>query len=83
MAKLNKCSFCGRSENEVKILIYGLNGYICENCVEQAARIVKETKAKASKDTQLMNLVVFAMQTKTAFRTNGKRTRRMRKNEVR
>ena len=24
------CSFCGRSENEVKLLITGINGYICE-----------------------------------------------------
>ncbi len=34
------CNFCGRSENEVKLLITGLNGYICENCAEQAHDIV-------------------------------------------
>ena len=56
MAKINKCSFCGRSEREVKILIYGLDGYICEDCVEQASRIVKETQAKKSKDSKLENL---------------------------
>ena len=56
MAKINKCSFCGRSEREVSILIYGLNGYICEDCVEQASRIVKETQAKKSKDSKLENL---------------------------
>ena len=56
MAKINKCSFCGRSEREVKILIYGLDGYICEECVEQASRIVKETQAKKSKDSKLENL---------------------------
>ena len=33
------CSFCGRGENEVKLLISGLNGQICENCVEQAYQI--------------------------------------------
>ena len=56
MAKINKCSFCGRSEREVNILIYGLDGYICEDCVEQASRIVKETKAKKNKDSKLQNL---------------------------
>ena len=56
MAKINKCSFCGRSEREVKILIYGLDGYICEDCVEQASRIVKETRAKKNKDSKLQNL---------------------------
>ena len=56
MVKINKCSFCGRSEKEVNILIYGLNGYICEDCVEQASRIVKETRAKKNKDSKLQNL---------------------------
>ena len=37
------CHFCGRSENEVKLLITGLNGYICENCAEQAHDIVVST----------------------------------------
>lgn len=37
------CSFCGRSENEVKLLITGLNGYICENCAMQAYQIVQST----------------------------------------
>ncbi|MBQ6377784.1 MAG: ATP-dependent Clp protease ATP-binding subunit ClpX [Prevotella sp.] len=37
-----ECCFCGRGEREVKLLITGLNGYICENCAEQAYRIVQE-----------------------------------------
>lgn len=37
------CNFCGRSESEVKLLITGLNGYICENCAEQAHDIVVST----------------------------------------
>ncbi|HCN53733.1 MAG TPA: ATP-dependent Clp protease ATP-binding subunit ClpX [Prevotella sp.] len=37
------CSFCGRSESEVKLLITGLNGYICENCAVQAYQIVQST----------------------------------------
>ena len=36
----NVCSFCGRSENEVKLLITGIKGFICENCARQAYDIV-------------------------------------------
>ena len=36
------CSFCGRTEKEVKLLITGISGYICENCTEQAYRILQE-----------------------------------------
>ncbi|MBR6035610.1 MAG: ATP-dependent Clp protease ATP-binding subunit ClpX [Bacteroidaceae bacterium] len=56
MAKLNKCSFCGRSEKDTGLLIYSLDGYICEECVEQASRIVKETRAKKSQNKKLTNL---------------------------
>ncbi len=42
MAKqqLLHCSFCGRSRDEVKILIAGQDGHICENCVEHAQEII-------------------------------------------
>lgn len=35
------CSFCGRSENEVKLLITGINGHICEDCARQAYDIAR------------------------------------------
>ena len=35
------CSFCGRSDKEVKLLITGLNGNICEECAAQAYEIAK------------------------------------------
>ena len=34
------CSFCGRNRDEVKILIAGQEGHICENCVEHAQEII-------------------------------------------
>lgn len=37
------CSFCGRGEKEVRLLITGLNGYICEDCAAQAYQIVQST----------------------------------------
>ncbi len=36
------CSFCGRSREEVKILIAGQEGHICENCVEHAQEIIEQ-----------------------------------------
>ena len=45
----SKCSFCGRDDREVKMLISGLNGYICNECAEQAYRIVQENLAAESK----------------------------------
>ena len=42
MIKKNVCSFCGRSENEVRLLISGLNGFICEDCVQQAYKILQQ-----------------------------------------
>lgn len=37
-----RCSFCGRDKSEVMILIAGIEGHICEVCVEQATEIVQE-----------------------------------------
>ncbi len=44
----NQCSFCGRKKDEVQILISGQNGFICENCIEQAHSIVKDSVNKTS-----------------------------------
>lgn len=38
----NRCSFCGRSEDEVGLLITGMNGFICDSCAMQAYEITKE-----------------------------------------
>ncbi len=41
--KKKTCSFCGRSEDQVKLLITGINGYICEDCAKQAYQIAEQT----------------------------------------
>ncbi|HOH96455.1 MAG: ATP-dependent Clp protease ATP-binding subunit ClpX [Paludibacteraceae bacterium] len=52
-----RCSFCGRSESEVALLIHGATGAICSDCVERAEEIVNETIQKKSKfDLSLSNL---------------------------
>ena len=38
----NRCSFCGRTEDEVALLLTGLSGFICDECVRQAEQIVRE-----------------------------------------
>lgn len=40
-----KCSFCGRSEDDVNILISGLSGYICDDCIKQAYNILETAGA--------------------------------------
>ena len=43
-----QCSFCGRSERDVRLLITGMNGYICEDCAQQAYQIVQENILSSS-----------------------------------
>src|SRR5580765_2988560 len=53
------CSFCGRSRDEVKILIAGQEGHICENCVEHAREIIdQELTIKDDKITSSFKLTV-------------------------
>lgn len=51
----NQCSFCGRKKSEVQILISGQNGFICENCIEQAHSIVKDSVNKTSESATMAN----------------------------
>ncbi|MBP9185506.1 MAG: ATP-dependent Clp protease ATP-binding subunit ClpX [Bacteroidia bacterium] len=50
--KEDVCSFCGRPKSQTEYLISGLDALICENCIEQAYRIVNEDQGAAgSKQT--------------------------------
>lgn len=48
--KKNYCSFCGRSDAEVKLLITGVTGFICETCAQQAYEIVRTTGVLEQQD---------------------------------
>lgn len=56
------CSFCGRKKDEVLMLISGIEGHICDHCIEQANTIVdtelspgdKKSKGKEKTDTKLL-----------------------------
>ena len=56
MAKIDKCNFCGRSRSEVNLLISGLNGFICDECAQQAHEIVKEAMKKISDDARKLDV---------------------------
>ena len=56
MAKMNKCSFCGRREDQVNMLIYGAEGFICDECVEQASSIIRESQVSKGGDVVLKDL---------------------------
>ena len=51
-----KCSFCGRSENEVRLLITGLTGYICEDCAQQANNIVVESGVLGKQSSDIADI---------------------------
>src|SRR4030043_113189 len=45
---MDKCSFCGRDKRDTNLLIAGISGHICDNCVEQAYEIVQEVEIEKS-----------------------------------
>jgi len=45
---MDKCSFCGRDKRDTNLLIAGISGHICDNCVEQAYEIVQEETRKST-----------------------------------
>lgn len=52
------CSFCGRSRNEVGILIAGISGHICDSCIQQAGAIIKEEEiAQPKQGGQNLNIL--------------------------
>ncbi|HRB19671.1 MAG TPA: AAA family ATPase, partial [Chitinophagales bacterium] len=44
MAKkeMDKCSFCGKPKTNVQVLISGIDAQICDNCIEQANKLLNE-----------------------------------------
>jgi len=51
-----KCSFCGRDKSATNVLIAGMTGHICDQCIEQAHKIVNEevaSKVKGSLSSKL------------------------------
>jgi ATP-dependent Clp protease ATP-binding subunit ClpX len=51
---LMKCSFCEKSQNEVKKLVAGSTGYICDECIVLCNEVIKDDLTKSTaKDNKL------------------------------
>ncbi len=53
---MDKCSFCGRNKKDTNLLIAGISGHICDECVEQAYDIIKEEGKKKPDDFSISNI---------------------------
>lgn len=51
-----RCSFCGRTEEQVALLMTGMTGYICNDCVEQAHAILREEALLPKSDFEMGEL---------------------------
>ncbi len=51
-----RCSFCGRTEDNVALLMTGMTGYICNDCVEQAYTILREEAMLSKSDFDMKEL---------------------------
>lgn len=49
---LLKCSFCGKSQKQVKKLIAGGGVYICDECIELCNEIIEEEMGQATETTE-------------------------------
>ena len=46
VTQLNQCSFCGRSEDQVKKLIAGADAFICDQCVALCSEVLATGRTK-------------------------------------
>ena len=51
-----KCSFCGRDKSATNVLIAGMSGHICDQCITQAQQIVNEEKTEQLNTSFASNL---------------------------
>lgn len=54
-----KCSFCGRDKRETQVLVAGLQGHICDQCIAQAQSIVNEETADKNKSSLTHHLTLL------------------------
>ena len=51
-----KCSFCGKTQEQVKRLVAGPGVYICDECIELCSEIIEEEFEEAKADADLNNV---------------------------
>ena len=52
------CSFCGRKKSDVNMLIAGISGHICDNCISQADEIIQQELVHSTKKEVNQNIVL-------------------------
>lgn len=62
MAKKKVCSFCGRDESQVNLIISGLHGFICDDCAKQAYEIAESTGAYGNAAANKKSTDAFTLQ---------------------
>ncbi len=53
-----KCSFCGRDKQDTNVLIAGITGHICDNCISQAQNIISEELSQRDKGELEGNVIL-------------------------
>ena len=51
-----RCSFCGKTQDQVKRLIAGPNVYICDECIELCSEIIEEELEGAYDDDEMVDM---------------------------
>lgn len=54
-----KCSFCGRDKSETYVLIAGITGHICDQCIQQAQNILNDEMNSKLKNTISSHLTLL------------------------
>lgn len=62
--KSRSCSFCGRAEKEIGFLITGIDGCICNECVQRAFEIVRDSQNEKTSSSFTMDAVPKPMEIK-------------------
>ncbi|WP_185872619.1 ATP-dependent Clp protease ATP-binding subunit ClpX [Blattabacterium cuenoti] len=55
MDHLLTCSFCGRKKNEITLIVSGINGNICNDCIERTYSIIHRKFSSRSEDQTQKN----------------------------
>ena len=64
---LLKCSFCGKSQKQVKKLIAGPGVYICDECIDLCNEIIEEELADTAEQAVAYGLVDGVLQSRKAL----------------
>src|SRR5574344_1369186 len=62
--KSRSCSFCGRAEKEIGFLITGIDGCMCNECVQRAFEIVRDSQNEKTSSSFTMDSVPKPMEIK-------------------